>query len=102
MKCISHAFDFLQGTLHVKVSFERNSPDTASERLHINVLEATDLTLVNGNCDTFVEVVVRYTNGKQDTHRTRVKKKTNSPVFGELFTFTVSVVDLYIFLKVNV
>lgn len=84
----------VQGTLHVKVSFERNSPDTASERLHINVLEATDLTLVNGNCDTFVEVVVRYTNGKQDTHRTRVKKKTNSPVFGELFTFTLPKNDL--------
>lgn len=80
----------LQGKIHLNVNFERNRTDEFGERLSVRLFEACDLTMVNANCDPFVEACVKFTNGKQETHRTKVKKKTNCPVFDEEFVFTVS------------
>ena len=87
-----HATCF-QGKIHLNVNFERNRNDETyggGERLHVQVFEACDLTRVNANCDPFVEVTIKYTNGKQETQRTKVKKKDNCPVFDEDFLFTVN------------
>lgn len=51
--------------------------------------EACELAITNGNCDPFADVTVRYTNDRTETQRTKVKKKTNSPVFDEAFGFSV-------------
>lgn len=80
----------LQGKIHLNVNFDRNRSDEFAEKLRVQIFEACDLTMVNSNCDPFVEVCVKFTNGKQETHRTKVKKKTNCPVFDESFVFTVS------------
>lgn len=86
--CISSAVMF-QGKIHLNVTFERNRNDEYGDQLHVQIFEACDLTMVNANCDPFVEVTVKFTNGKQETHRTKVKKKTNCPMFDEKFIFTV-------------
>lgn len=79
-----------QGKIHLNVNFERNRNDEYGDRLHVQIFEACDLTMVNANCDPFVEVTVKFANGKQETHRTKVKKKTNCPVFDEEFVFLVN------------
>lgn len=43
----------------------------------------------NGACDPFATVSVKYNNGKQETKKAKVKKKTSSPHFDETFTFEV-------------
>lgn len=83
-------FVLFQGKIHLEVNFDRNRIDDSVERLRLEIFEACDLTMVNTSCDPFVEVTVKFTNGKQETHRTKVKKKTNCPSFHEEFIFSVS------------
>lgn len=61
--------------------------------------EACELAITNGNCDPFADVTVRYTNDKTETQRTKVKKKTNSPVFDEAFAFSVILILIIQVLK---
>jgi Ras GTPase-activating protein 3 len=70
------------------VKFE-NSELFSTERLTVKVSECSDLTLSNGCCDPFATVAVKFTSGKIETRRTKVRKKTNSPAFNESFTFEV-------------
>lgn len=55
-----------------------------------SVVECSDLSLKCGSCDPFAVVTMVYSNGKEETKRTKVKKKTNSPKFDESFVFEVS------------
>lgn len=80
--------------MHLEVKFEQ-SVDSLSERLCVRLNECSDLTLSNGCCDPFAIVAVRLSNGKIETRRTKVRKKTNSPVFDETFIFEVSMLDVY-------
>lgn len=75
---------FVQGKIHIQIEFGENR-GTLGVRLN----EACELAITNGNCDPFADVTVRYTNEKTETQRTKVKKKTNSPVFDDAFKFTV-------------
>ncbi|RZF38857.1 hypothetical protein LSTR_LSTR015632 [Laodelphax striatellus] len=76
----------VQGKVHLEVKFE-HCLETLSERLCIHLKECSDLTLSNGCCDPFASVAVRLTNGKVETRRTKVRKKSNSPAFDEVITF---------------
>lgn len=53
------------------------------------LIECNELTLKNGACDPFATVTVKYSNGKQESKKAKVKKKTSSPHFDETFTFEV-------------
>ncbi|KAK9504508.1 hypothetical protein O3M35_010825 [Rhynocoris fuscipes] len=79
----------VQGKVHLDINFE-NGFDVVSEKLTVRVSECSDLTLTNGSCDPFVTVAVRFTSGKVESKRTKVKKKTNSPVFDEAFVFELN------------
>lgn len=56
---------------------------------HSRILECSDLAIINGSCDPFASVTMIYTNKKQETKRTKAKKKTISPHFDEVFLFEV-------------
>lgn len=62
---------------------------TISDFIHYRVIECSELTIKNGSCDPFATVTVIYSNGKQISKRTKVKKKTSSPQFNETFVFEV-------------
>lgn len=55
-----------------------------------SVIECNDLGVINGSCDPYV--VVNLYNGlaRLETKRTKIKKKTVSPNFDEVFHFDVS------------
>lgn len=57
--------------------------------MYCRVIECSELTIKNGSCDPFATVTVIYSNGKQISKRTKVKKKTSSPQFNETFVFEV-------------
>jgi C2 domain. len=56
------------------------------------LIECSDLTIKNGNCDPFAIVTMCYSNSRQESKRTKVKKKTVSPHFDEALVFEVSFV----------
>lgn len=57
--------------------------------MHCRIIECSELTIKNGSCDPFAIITVIYSNGKQISKRTKVKKKTASPHFNEIFIFEV-------------
>lgn len=59
------------------------------------ILECSDLAIINGSCDPLASVTMIYTNKKQETKRTKAKKKTVSPHFDEAFMFEVKVECLF-------
>ncbi|XP_041974555.1 GTPase-activating protein [Aricia agestis] len=61
----------------------RVGPDT----LRLRVLECSELTTKNGQCDPFALVTLLYSNGRRIERRTRPKKKTVNPQFDEIFCF---------------
>ncbi|KAI5714199.1 hypothetical protein M8J76_012741 [Diaphorina citri] len=61
--------------------------------LMVNVNEASGLTQVNGQCDPTAMVTVHYTHNKSDVQKSKVKKKSHSPVFNESFMFDRSLGD---------
>lgn len=87
LRCVD-ADSEVQGKCHFSV--RRETPcDSSDDKLIVSVLECSDLSLKNGSCDPFAIVTMVYTNGKEETKRTKVKKKTNSPKFDESFVFEV-------------
>lgn len=56
------------------------------------IQECSDLAIINGSCDPYATVTMIYTNKKQETKRTKVKKKTVTPHFDEVFIFEVQLV----------
>lgn len=61
----------------------RVGPDT----LRLRVLECSELTTKNGQCDPFALVTLLYSNGRRVERRTKPKKKTVNPQFDEIFCF---------------
>uniref|UniRef100_A0A8D8YL03 Ras GTPase-activating protein 3 n=1 Tax=Cacopsylla melanoneura TaxID=428564 RepID=A0A8D8YL03_9HEMI len=70
----------VQGKIHIDVHSSESS-------LFVHVTEASSLTQINGQCDATALVTVYYTNGRSDVQKSKVKKKTNSPMFKETFIF---------------
>ncbi|KAK6644718.1 hypothetical protein RUM43_000987 [Polyplax serrata] len=77
----------VQGKCQIGVKLENNMESNGDDKVVVRLLECSDLTLKGGSCDPFATVTMVYSNGKQDSKRTKVKKKTNSPKFDETFTF---------------
>lgn len=81
----------VQGKANIEIKFEpvfhRNKSYSNTKQLCVKVVECTDLTLKNGSCDPYALVSVVYTNGKKQCKRTKVRKKTVSPQFDEVFYF---------------
>ncbi|KAG7304350.1 hypothetical protein JYU34_011290, partial [Plutella xylostella] len=61
----------------------RAGPDT----LRLRVLECSELTTKNGQCDPFALITLLYSNGRREERRTKPRKKTVNPQFDEIFCF---------------
>lgn len=61
----------------------RVGPDT----LRLRVLECSELTTKNGQCDPFALVTLLYSNRRIVERRTKPRKKTVNPQFDEIFCF---------------
>ncbi|RVE44000.1 hypothetical protein evm_011355 [Chilo suppressalis] len=61
----------------------RVGPDT----LRLRVLECSELTTKNGQCDPFALVTLLYSNGRKVEKRTKPRKKTVNPQFDDIFRF---------------
>lgn len=81
-------------------TYSENSPETLTpqmisldlrNKLSIRVIECSELTKKNGQCDPYAIVSVFYSNGKKVSKRTKVKKKTVNPQFDECFTFDLTI-----------
>ncbi|KYM80172.1 Ras GTPase-activating protein 3 [Atta colombica] len=70
----------VQGKAHLELSI-------IFDYMYCRIIECSELTIKNGSCDPFATVTVIYSNGKQISKRTKVKKKTASPRFNETFVF---------------
>lgn len=57
------------------------------DTLRLRVLECSELTTKNGQCDPFALVTLLYSNGRRVERRTKPKKKTVNPQFDEIFCF---------------
>ncbi|XP_043287426.1 GTPase-activating protein isoform X3 [Venturia canescens] len=76
----------VQGKAHLELALQPQAGH-AQPKLTVRVIECSELTIKNGGCDPFATVTVLYSNGKQISKRTKVKKKTVSPYFNETFVF---------------
>jgi hypothetical protein len=70
-------------------SWRKSIPRSCGLFHDCRLIECSDLTIKNGNCDPFAIVTMCYSNSKQESKRTKVKKKTVSPHFDEVFVFEV-------------
>ncbi|XP_069955565.1 ras GTPase-activating protein 3 isoform X4 [Cherax quadricarinatus] len=80
----------VQGKVHValRLLVVRHMNDGYPQHvLEVKIQECSDLAIISGSCDPFAIVTMLYTNKKQESKRTKVKKKTISPHFDEVFLF---------------
>jgi len=57
------------------------------QRIQVRLKACSDLTKKNNACDPYAIVTALYTNKRKITRRTKVRKKTISPLFDECFEF---------------
>ncbi|XP_048514075.1 ras GTPase-activating protein 3 isoform X3 [Athalia rosae] len=76
----------VQGKAHLELALQPQVGH-AQPKLTVKVIECSELTIKNGGCDPFAVVTVTYSNGKHISKRTKIKKKTVSPRFNEIFVF---------------
>lgn len=82
----------VQGKANIDVKLDpvwRSNADVELQngRVTVRLIECIDLTVKNGNCDPFAIVTMCYSNSRQESKRTKVKKKTVSPHFDEALVF---------------
>ncbi|XP_056648624.1 GTPase-activating protein [Diorhabda sublineata] len=75
----------VQGKANIEIKFDTES---SKRRLLVQIVRCLDLTLKNGSCDPYALVCVSYTNGKSVSKKTKVRKKTTSPQFDDVFAFS--------------
>ncbi|XP_046393284.1 GTPase-activating protein isoform X1 [Ischnura elegans] len=80
----------VQGKVHIEHVVERIFYDVNLWRLSLRITECSDLTIKNGSCDPFATVTLCHPNTKQESKKTKVKKKTVCPRFDEVFSFEYS------------
>ncbi|XP_062561540.1 GTPase-activating protein [Armigeres subalbatus] len=73
---------------------DTSSSSSRSSRISIKLTECINLARKNGLCDPFAIITAHYSNKKKITHRTKVRKKTVNPEFGEVVGFDLCV-DVY-------
>lgn len=80
----------VQGKAHISVRLE---PSTKSSiygpcaKLVVRVTECSDLNLVNGSCNPYAQVTLCHGNTKQETRKSKVRRKTVCPRFEDSFAF---------------
>ncbi|XP_076324163.1 ras GTPase activating protein 1 [Tachypleus tridentatus] len=83
----------VQGKVHIHVKLNQfmkpSGSGSFSHRLCVRVIECNDLTIINGACDPYAAVSIFYSSSKQETKRTKVRKKTICPQFDEVFYFDI-------------
>ncbi|KAL1377572.1 hypothetical protein pipiens_004154 [Culex pipiens pipiens] len=67
------------------------SSSARSSRISIKLTECMDLARKNGLCDPYAILTAHYSNKKKITKRTKVRKKTVNPEFGETVSFDLCV-----------
>ncbi|XP_023709335.1 GTPase-activating protein isoform X3 [Cryptotermes secundus] len=82
----------VQGKANIEVKLDpvlKGEADVGQQnsRVTVRLIECSDLTIKNGNCDPFANVTMCYSNSKQESRRTKVKRKTVSPHFDEVLVF---------------
>lgn len=70
---------------------ESSSNSSRSSRISIKLTECMDLARKNGLCDPYAIITAHYSNKKKITKRTKVRKKTVNPEFGETVSFDLCV-----------
>lgn len=82
----------VQGKVHIEIKQDQyikaSSNGTYSHRLIVRVLECSDLTIINGACDPYATISFCH-NNKNESKRTKIKKKTVTPQFDESFCFEI-------------
>lgn len=68
-----------------------SSTNGKHSRVSIRVPECTDLPKKNGTCDPYVVCTAIYSNKRQITKRTKLRKKTVNPEFDETMSFDLSI-----------
>ncbi|XP_077988011.1 ras GTPase-activating protein 3-like [Glandiceps talaboti] len=78
----------VQGKVHIEIRFKELLSDTGTSfnKIAIRVIDGSDLTIVNGQCDPYV-LVTFATPSRSETKKTKVRKKTADPHFDETFFF---------------
>jgi hypothetical protein len=56
------------------------------------LLECADLSVKNGACDPYATITLLFSNSRRESRKSRIKKKTTSPIFDETFIFEVGFV----------
>ncbi|EFN60533.1 Ras GTPase-activating protein 3 [Camponotus floridanus] len=82
----------VQGKAHLELALQPQV-EHAQPKLTVRVIECSELTIKNSSCDPFATVTVIYSNGKQISKRTKVRKKTSSPYFNETFIFEPELIE---------
>ncbi|EAT48915.1 AAEL000093-PA [Aedes aegypti] len=70
---------------------DTSSSSSRSSRISIKLTECMNLARKNGLCDSYAILTAHYSNKKKISHRTKVKKKTVNPEFGEVASFDLCV-----------
>ncbi|XP_055637330.1 GTPase-activating protein isoform X2 [Toxorhynchites rutilus septentrionalis] len=70
---------------------DSSSSSSRSSRISIKLTECMDLARKNGLCDPYAILTAHYSNKKKITKRTKVRKKTVNPEFGETVSFDLCV-----------
>ncbi|XP_029155667.1 ras GTPase-activating protein 3 isoform X2 [Nylanderia fulva] len=83
----------VQGKVHLELALQPQV-EHAQPKLTVRIIECSELTIKNGSCDPFATVTVIYSNGKQISKRTKVRKKTASPYFNETFVFEPELMEI--------
>ncbi|KAM3935495.1 ras GTPase-activating protein 3 [Leptodactylus fuscus] len=81
----------VQGKVHLELRLSEVITDTGviCHKLAVRVLECRGLPIVNGQCDPYASVTLLGPT-RNDSKKTKVRKKTNNPQFDEVFYFEVT------------
>ncbi|KAK3850079.1 hypothetical protein Pcinc_043192 [Petrolisthes cinctipes] len=80
----------VQGKVHVEVRMllvQQMNDGSPQHMVEVKIQECSGLAIISGSCDPYATVTMLYSNKKQESKRTKVKKKTISPCFDETFIF---------------
>uniref|UniRef100_T1IVH0 Ras GTPase-activating protein 3 n=1 Tax=Strigamia maritima TaxID=126957 RepID=T1IVH0_STRMM len=80
----------VQGKVHVAIRLEQCAKGNSgfhAPKLSVRVVECNDLTITSGACDPYATVTLWSSLSRNETKRTKVRKKTICPQFDETFTF---------------
>ncbi|KAI1285888.1 Ras GTPase-activating protein 3 [Halotydeus destructor] len=77
----------VQGKIHVEIKMHEFVKPSGSpnQKLAVRVIECSDIGVINGSCDPYVIVSLYQGSVRVGQKRTKIKKKTTSPLYNEIF-----------------